>query len=94
MAPGWIRTPTYGLLIRCSTNIASDDKPISEQVLQQSAKTTPQADLATSLAILVQKHPDLAYLIDRWPSMSDYIKQQILALEHTTTSHEQEGAEA
>ena len=91
-APGGIRTPDR----RIRNPLPESGKSLVCKPLAQSQESTGAIHGALCLQNQAPDDPDLAYLIDRWPSMSDYIKQQILALalEHTTTSHEQEGAEA
>jgi hypothetical protein len=41
--------------------------------------------LASSLAVLLQSHPELANLLDIWPKLPDHIKSAIRALIQTCT---------
>ena len=54
----------------------NQDKPLQKQHLQENPKT----DLAEFLALLQEKDPDLAKIIEAWPNMPGHIKAAIKAL--------------
>jgi len=43
----------------------------------------PTQDLASHLALLCQKSPDLGRVIEAWPTLPDHIRKAILALVET-----------
>ncbi|MFA6242031.1 MAG: tyrosine-type recombinase/integrase [Candidatus Hydrogenedentales bacterium] len=71
-APGGIRTPNR----RFRRPEAEDAKPLADTALTNDAKT----DLAFHLARIVEKHPDLARLIEAWPTLSDEARADILRI--------------
>ena len=54
---------------------------VSEQLTE-----IPESCLASSLAFLLQSHPELSVLIDIWPKLPDHIKSAIQALVQTCTT--------
>ncbi len=55
------------------------DKSQESQHLQQNEKSV----LASCLALLAEKDPDLALVVERWPDLPEYIRQSIKALVKT-----------
>jgi len=46
----------------------------------QSLTKTPEIDLASHLAQIIQQHPELAKVIDTWPTLSEEQKRIILKI--------------
>jgi hypothetical protein len=45
----------------------------------------PKSDLAFCLALLKETDPDLAAVVQAWPSLSKHVKAEIVRLAKTTT---------
>ncbi|MFH1370285.1 MAG: hypothetical protein ABII09_03220 [Planctomycetota bacterium] len=54
---------------------SKEDKPQQTQDLQPNEKSV----LASCLALLREKYPDLAQIVEHWPNLSAKAKQSILA---------------
>ena len=52
---------------------------------QQGGCTCDETRLASCLAFLQEKHPDLAKVIDTWPDLPEAIQAAILAMVETST---------
>ena len=69
-----IEPRTYGLKDRCLKNVTPTNKGLTQN-------SNPVFD--TSLAILLQKYPDLQEIISAWPNLPEHIKAAVKALIQT-----------
>jgi hypothetical protein len=53
-----------------------NQQPVDNKALTENQNPV----LATSLDKILQKHPDLALVVERWPNLSDTIKQAVKTL--------------
>ena len=74
---GRCRIRTYDRLIKSQQT--KNHKPLSDKSLTK----TENPVFDTSLANLLQKYPDLAQVVDAWPSLPEHIKAAIKALIET-----------
>jgi hypothetical protein len=61
-------------------------KPESENAnnqLNQALTEGPENVLASRLALLAEKHPDLALVVEHWPNLPEHIKTTIKTLVET-----------
>jgi hypothetical protein len=58
------------------------------QLKNQALTDNDQIDLARNLALLLQKFPELARIIEVWPGLPEHIKAAIKALIQTITQGE------
>jgi hypothetical protein len=73
----------------CSTIAPRGFEPLNEnqQAIDNKALTENQNPvLSTGLDKVLQKHPDLALVVERWPDLPDAIKTAIKALIQTHTA--------
>jgi hypothetical protein len=60
--------------------LTQDSQALNDKQLTDS----PKSDLASCLALLAQKYPDLALVVKAWPNLPDETKTAILALAQPT----------
>ena len=80
MGRGGVEPPTHGFSVRCDNGITS---------AQDSTSESSQKNLSLYLALLVQKHPDLALIAEAWPNLPEHIRAAIKALVQTHTGEDQ-----
>jgi hypothetical protein len=73
--------------VKANDRIQTDNlrftKPESEtlnQLNNQALTETGETVLASCLALLAEKDPDLALVVERWPDMPEHIKAAVKAL--------------
>jgi len=59
------------------------DAEISQRIVTSTLTETNENDMAHSMALLLQKHPDLAQVVEHWPNLPEHIKAAIKALVKT-----------
>ena len=75
MRPGGFEPPTYGLGNRCASPLTIDESNPSD---------ITEKNLAFCLALLKQKSPDLALLVERWDDLPEAVKAGIVAMIDST----------